>query len=243
MGTGDLDTVLSILRSKTFVDLTHPFEAGIPRWHGYEPMESHDLYTYAAHGFRATQFTLVGQYGTHFDPPAHFVKDGLTIDRIPVDEFILPGYCVDVEAKVEQNPDYQVSLGDVKAFEQEHGTIAQGSMVIARTGWGKRWPDVQQFQNPDARGNRHYPGWHLATLEYLFEERNVRTIGHETADTDAAFTGVFDCQTYVHTSGRWQVELLANVHRLPPRGFVVVVGVPKPKNGSGFPVRVFAILP
>jgi kynurenine formamidase len=243
MDRTDLETVISILQDKEFVDLTHSFDESIPRWSGYEHMESHDIYTYEKDGFRATRFSIVGQYGTHFDPPAHFIPGEKTIDQIPVKELILPGFCIDVEAKVEKNPDYQLLVRDIAAFENEHGAISPQSMVIARTGWGKRWPHIDKFQNRDEQGKLHYPGWHLDSLRYLFEERQVRAIGHETPDTDAVFTGVFDCQRYVHSTGRWQVELLANVHRLPPRGFIVVIGVPKPKNGSGFPARAFAILP
>jgi len=38
-------------------------------------------------------------------------------------------------------------------------------------------------------------------------------------------------------------ELLVNLDRVPEAGALVVVTVPKAKNGSGFPARVFAILP
>jgi kynurenine formamidase len=33
---------------------------------------------------------MVGQYGTHVDPPAHFAEDGITMDRIPLKQMILP---------------------------------------------------------------------------------------------------------------------------------------------------------
>jgi len=37
--------------------------------------------------------------------------------------------------------------------------------------------------------------------------------------------------------------LLANLDKVPEAGAIVVVTFPKPKGGSGFPARVFAILP
>jgi kynurenine formamidase len=42
---------------------------------------------------------------------------------------------------------------------------------------------------------------------------------------------------------RYQIELLANLDRVPQAGAIAVVTFPKPKGGFGFPARVFAILP
>jgi hypothetical protein len=41
----------------------------------------------------------------------------------------------------------------------------------------------------------------------------------------------------------YQIELLTNLDKVPESGAIVVVSFPKPKGGSGFPARVFAILP
>jgi kynurenine formamidase len=37
--------------------------------------------------------------------------------------------------------------------------------------------------------------------------------------------------------------LLANLDKVPEAKAIVVVAFPKPKGGSGFPARVFAIVP
>ena len=42
---------------------------------------------------------------------------------------------------------------------------------------------------------------------------------------------------------RWQIELMANLDRVPARGAVIVATWPKPLAGSGFPARCFAIAP
>jgi kynurenine formamidase len=39
------------------------------------------------------------------------------------------------------------------------------------------------------------------------------------------------------------IELLANLDKVPEAGAIVVATFPKPKGGSGFPARVFAIVP
>jgi kynurenine formamidase len=77
----------------------------------------------------------------------------------------------------------------------------------------------------------------------LFEQRKARAIGHETTDTDAGYKGNMECETYVLAQNCYQIELLANTDPLPEWGALIVVTRPKPLDGTGFPARVFAILP
>jgi kynurenine formamidase len=95
-------------------------------------------------------------------------------------------------------------------------------------------------------GIAHYPGWSAEVLEYLYEERGVTASGHETTDTDpgvATSKGDYSLETYILKTNHYQIELLANLDKVPEFGALVVVTFPKPKDGSGFPARVFAILP
>ncbi len=41
----------------------------------------------------------------------------------------------------------------------------------------------------------------------------------------------------------WQIENLAIADKLPPKGFLVIVGVPECEKAAGFPARMFAIIP
>jgi kynurenine formamidase len=43
---------------------------------------------------------------------------------------------------------------------------------------------LAKMENTDANGVAHYPGWSLAALKYLYEERKIAASGHETTDTD-----------------------------------------------------------
>ena len=89
----------------------------------------------------------------------------------------------------------------------------------------------------------HTPGWSLDVLKFLFEERNINGVAHETGNTDAGLTKSFECESYVFHSGHFQIELIDNVEKLSESGALVVIGVPKMGGGSGFPCRVYAILP
>jgi kynurenine formamidase len=100
--------------------------------------------------------------------------------------------------------------------------------------------------NKDANGIAHHPGWSLPALKHLYEECKIMASGHETTDTDPGIATTKDdysLETYVLSTNHYQIELLTNLDKVPESGAIVVVSFPKPKGGSGFPARVFAILP
>ena len=244
--------IQKLLLSKKYVDLSHEFAPGIPRWPGFPDETRKTIYWYEKRpdtmgsGFFAELFTHVGQWGTHVDPPAHFVKGLRTVDQIDPKEMILPLVVVDVHEEVAKNPDYTLSLERLKKWEKDHGLIPSGGFVAMRTDWSKRWPDVAKMENKDAGGVAHYPGWSLPALKYLYEERKITASGHETTDTDPGFATTKDdysLETYILSTNHYQIELLTNLDQVPEAGAIVVASFPKPKGGSGFPARVFAILP
>jgi hypothetical protein len=89
-------SVQQTLASKKYVDLTHSFAPGIPRWPGFPDETRKTIYWYEKRpdtmgaGFFSEVFTHVGQWGTHVDPPAHFVKGLRTVDQIDLKEMVLP---------------------------------------------------------------------------------------------------------------------------------------------------------
>ena len=247
-----LTRIQQILAGKKYVDLTHAFEPGMPRWPGFPDETRKTIYWYdkrpdtMGSGFLAEVFTHVGQWGTHVDPPAHFIKGLRTVDQIDVKEMILALVVVDVHEQAAKNPDYILSIERVKKWEKDHGPIPGGAFVAMRTDWSKRWPDVAKMANKDVNGVAHYPGWSLPALKYLYEERKITASGHETTDTDPGIATTKDdysLETYILSTNHYQIELLAHLDQVPEAGAIVIASFPKPKGGSGFPARVFAILP
>ncbi len=247
--------VWQLLQKREFVDLTHTFEPGIPHWPGFPDEDRTLLFWYdnappgpgtLGTGFYAQYYCHVGQWGTHADPPAHFIRGLRTIDQIELTEMVLPLVVIDVHKQVEMNPDYTITMDDVRKWEKRHGKIPKGAFVAMRTDWSKRWPDMAAMQNKDADGIAHYPGWSLEVLQYLYEGRKITASGHEPTDTDPGFAtsqGDYSLEAYILGTDHYQIELLTNLDQVPEAGALVVVTFGKPKDGSGFPARVFAILP
>lgn len=241
-----LDTIYAALSTKGFVDLTHAFGPDTPHWKGFGSEKVTVLYTIKKDGFLVQQFTHVGQWGTHIDAPAHFHEGLRTADQIDPREMLLPLVILDVHEKVATNPDYVVTLGDVHDWESRHGRIPAHAFVAMRTDWSKRWPDDAAMQNRDAAGVAHYPGWSKDVLKLLYEDRKITASGHETTDTDPGLATTKDdysLESYVLGLNHYQIEMLANLDRVPEAGALVMVTWPKPEGGTGFPARVVAIVP
>jgi len=245
-------SALAAMRSCQWVDLTHAFDSTIPHCPCFSPEERRTLFSYegidggSPSGFLAHEYRFVGQWGTHVDPPAHFVQGLRFQHEIPVTEMILPLVVLDVSEHVAKDDDYCVSMWDVQDWEAKHGRIPAGSFVALRTDWSKRWPDEEAMFNRDAQGIAHFPGWSREVLAYLYDFCGITASGHETTDTDCGITvtqGDAPLERFILAHDKWQIELLTNLDRVPPTGAIVVATWPKARQGSGFPARVFAVVP
>lgn len=243
-----LETIeaINLLKQKTWVDLTHTFGPDSPHFSAFEDAKFDTLFNHDD-GFFAQRFTFPGQYGTHLDAPIHFVRDARYLHELGLKELVLPLVVIDKSKEAEADPDFTLGVDGIETFEAEHGKIEADTFVALRTDWSKRWPDKEAFDNKDEEGNSHAPGWSVEALKFLFEQRGVRAVGHETFDTDSAIdyrrNGALLGEYYVLDQDTYQVELLANLDQLPAKGAVIFNIVPKADKASGFPVRSFAILP
>jgi kynurenine formamidase len=243
----DLWQELARLKTEyTWVDLSLELSPETPHWYGFDPLAIKPLYTFEnTEGvFLAYQYTLSGQYGTHTDFPGHFDPQGRLAHEYDVQELAYPLVVIDKSAAVAANPDYVLAKEDIIDFEKTYGPIPEGSFVAFRSDWSRRSP--AEYENKDAAGNSHYPGWDIEALQYLVDVRKVAAVGHETPDTDSAVTGNtvgFIGEDYVLDQGKLNVELLTNLDQVPPVGAIVFVTFPKLKGGTGFTSRVFAIAP
>lgn len=244
--------IYHVIEGKQFVDLTHTFSAKSPHWKG-DPVERvTTTYWYdpklgtLGSGFFAQEFCHVGQWGTHVDPPAHFAKGGRTVDQIRPKEMLMPLVVISAQNKVARNPDYTLTMNDIRDWESRHGAVPANAFVAMRTDWSDRWPNNDAMENRDAKGVFHTPGWSMHVLRYLFEQRHITAVGHETLDADPGSAETHDdysLESYILHSNHYEIALLGSLKSVPESGALVVVSFPKPKGGSGFPARVFAILP
>jgi len=244
--SNELQKAIEVLKEKKWVDLTHTFGPDSPHFSAFEDATFQTLFTHDD-GFFAQRFHFPGQYGTHIDAPIHFVQEQRYLEELELKELVLPLVVIDQSVEAAKNNDFTLTKADVLAFEAKHGEIEAGTFVALRTDWSKRWPDKEAFENKDQDGNSHSPGWGIDALKFLFEERKISAVGHETFDTDSAIdvrkNGSLIGEYYVLEQNTYQIELLTNLDRVPAKGAFIFNIVAKPEKATGFPVRSFAILP
>jgi kynurenine formamidase len=239
-----LDRAYRVIAGRQMVDLTHSFGPDTPVWSGFgqarmtpaSDPKTREPYTIAKDGFHATTYEMVGQYGTHVDPPAHFAENGITMDKIPLQQMILRLVVFDATPLIAKDPDHAFSVVDLRAWERTNGRVPKGAFAALRTDMSKDWDT-----NPERFKRSPFPAWSLETVKFLFEQRGVTAIGHESLDTD--ITDKMESETYLLSRGNYQIEVMTNLDKVPPKGALIVVTWPKVRDGLGFPARAFAILP
>jgi kynurenine formamidase len=225
------------------VDLTYPLSPSFPLFPIYDPVRVVDRFDRSRDGFFVKGWSFDEHCGTHVDAPAHFGEGAATVDRIPPRELLLATAVIDVRERAEADHDAVLVPDDLLAWERRHGELPEQSAVLALTGWGTRATDPSAFLNADPSGLMHTPGFSADATDFLKAERpQVRAIGIDTSSLDIGASSDFPAHTSWLPSGRFGIENLANLDRLPPTGAMLVVGAPRFEGGSGGPARVLALV-
>ena len=225
------------------VDLTHTYSNRFTHWAGgTAKVELETVYSTAkGDGWNVTRWTLDEHAGTHIDSPFHRNPNGLTADRIPARDLVLPLAIIDIRKKAEENEEAQVTIEDLRAWEETHGPLPERCCVAMLSGWDAR-VEKPGFINFDDKGVRHFPGFHTDAAIFMLEERSVLSMAVDTASLDYGPTKNFPVHTAWLGSGRWGIENLANLADLPPTGATLVCGAPKIEGATGGHSRVLALL-
>jgi kynurenine formamidase len=207
------------------VDLTHTIDAHAL---AYRPGEK--------------SASLPEQFETRIDAPTRFARGLWTVDQIPSERLIAPLVVLDVSANIGNYSDYQISVADIARWEEAHGQIPLGSVVIARTGWDSRWRSAMDYRNADRRGTMHFPGFSPDAAKFLVEGRNAIGVGIDTLSVDYGPSKDFAVRQYTLAHSVYQLENVANLDRAPTVGGTVVVAPAKLESGSSAPVRILALV-
>ncbi|WP_337845217.1 cyclase family protein [Thermus sp.] len=223
------------------VDLTHELSPEIPLFPGAEPMRITTLVTVRQNGYYGNRLDLWEHSGTHMDAPAHFAEGGLTAEKLPVGNLIAPLAVVHIHEKAAKDPDAQVTVDDLLAYERRYGRLPKGALVAMHSGWEARWQDPKAFLNQDASGVLHFPGFSPEAVAFLVEEREIVGVGVDTLSLDFGPSKDFKAHLTLLGAGKYGLENLANLAQVPPAGALILVGGPKHRGASGGPVRALAV--
>jgi kynurenine formamidase len=234
-----------------WVDLSHAYDADTVFWpteEGFvlEPEAAGVTpggWWYASNAFRTAEHG-----GTHVDAPIHFHAGGRTVDAIPLERLIGGAVRIDVRAACEADRDHLVDRADLARWEDAHGRIPDGAIVLLDTGFARFWPDRTRYMGTDARGAAgvaalHFPGLDPEAARWLVEERAIAAVGLDTPSIDHGPSKDFRTHRVLSAAGVPAFENVAGLDGLPARGFEVIALPMKIRGGSGGPLRIVARVP
>ena len=230
------------------VDLTHTFDEKTVYWPTAKPFLWHKESwgrTPAGYWYASGSFESSEHLGTHMDSPIHFGEGQPTTDTVPLRQLVGPAVVVDISRACSANADYQLSRGDLEAWEKSNGRIPAAAILLVKTGWAKFWPDRARYMGTTAPGdvrNLHFPGISSDAAKVLVA-RKVDGVGIDTASLDHGPSVDFRTHQILNGAGIYGLENVANLDRLPAVGATIIALPMKIRNGTGGPVRIMAVLP
>jgi kynurenine formamidase len=232
------------------VDLTHAFAPSTLYWptspSGFRLEQLAYGPTPGGYFYSSYAFSTPEHGGTHLDAPIHFAANGITADRVPLEQLVAPAVVIDVSAKAAADPLYRLTPNDVRDFEQRHGRINRGSIVLLRTGWSARWPDRLAYfgdATPGDASKLRFPSYGPEAAELLVRARGVGALGVDVASIDYGPSTDFAVHRIAAAANVPGFENLTRLDELPPTGAVVIALPMKIEGGSGGPLRAIALVP
>lgn len=209
------------------IDLTHSIENNMPHfgaaWHCATSLEQ--MGKIESVGRNTTKVTVGSHCGTHIDAPAHFIKNGRTIDEIELLELIGKVSIFDF-SHLEENECINIDMvKELKITEK----------VIFNFGWAKNFKTDKFYKN--------YPYFSDEAADYLIQNR-VKLIGMDTPSPDDSRIKLgSDEDSKIHkkflSNGIILVEYLNNLDKIKDfNGWNLIAFPLKLKNGDGSSARV-----
>ncbi len=238
-----------VLSKSRYIDLTHTITPNQPVWKGFGPATFKPTvnpltgmpYTFAKDGFEATAYTIAtDQFGTQLDPPAHWAPEYPAIDELPATYAVRPLVVISIVKQLKTKADYHLQVADIAKWEKQHGRIPEGSVVMVRSDWSKKWT-TDAVKAKALAAETVFPGVSLKAIQFLQLKRHILFHGHEPLDTDT--TPTLEGEAWLMHHGYTQAEGVDNLDAVPETGCLVNIGFPKFGGGLGGYARYIAICP
>ncbi|XP_022095369.1 uncharacterized protein LOC110981784 [Acanthaster planci] len=189
--------------------------------------------------------------GTHIDAPAHFAQGKMRVDDIPLDQLVRPAIRVDISEKAKMDRNYSMTVKDLQDWEDVHGRIPDGCLLLVYTGWGVFYPDRlaylgttrnDTFLDEQGRSLVYSPGVAPEAATWLVANRKLSGIGIDAANIDYGQNALVTSHQILLGANIYVLENVANLDQLPNTGAKVYALPMKIIDGSGAPIRIMAML-
>lgn len=238
------ELLLSEIHDKkiALIDLSHALEDGIPYFPGGIPFRLEPVRTFSENGYATHRFSMGEHTGTHMDAPYHFHEKGQTVDEIELTRMISQACVFDIRKKAKENPDYELSVADLKDWENTHGRIPDKAFIVLFTGQDRHWDNTARYVNKGDDGMPHFPGLSAELAQFLASDRDIVGAGTDALSVDPGKNRKLVVHRLLHQAGKYHLENLTRLEKLPPKGSLIGAFPIPVKRGSGAPARVIAFV-
>jgi kynurenine formamidase len=88
-----------------------------------------------------------------------------------------------------------------------------------------------------------FPGIHPEAAKFLATKRKIKAVGLDTPSIDFGGSKLFETHQILFEKNIPALENVANLNKLPIKGFMIIALPMKIKGGSGSPLRIVAFVP
>lgn len=210
------------------IDLTQTISETMPVYPGTEPPKLTVANTYEKDGFRETLISFYSHTGTHMDAPFHIYADRISLDALPVEQFVGKALVIDCRDVGEGG------IIGMEYVEKVHPLADKADFLLFNTGWDANWGEDRYFGE--------YPVVSMEICQYLLDSKK-KGVGFDVIGIDP----VADANLTRHKMLLSQrdmviIENLTNLEKIGGGLFTFAALPLKYKDADGAPIRAVAIL-
>jgi kynurenine formamidase len=215
---------------KEIIDLSVPMKSqGTAVFPGYPMPFKATMTTLKDTGWLSYLWVFVEHSGTHVDAPIHVLEGGTPVDKVPLGTYVARGAVLDMTSK---KPHSSITDDDINSglkMADLQGKLGPGWALLLQTGWTAKAGTPQWLEYPDLS----IPACNAIV------KLGVNAVGLDSPSPDYA---PLPSHKVLLAKGIGIFENLTNLDRVKGKDFIFV-GAPLPLvDGSGIPVRAFALV-
>lgn len=221
------------------IDLTATIgDPGLPVIPFFPEVTLESFNVHEIHGRSNTKIDMPIHVGTHVDAPYHFIPDGVTVDKLPLEKVMGKAVRLDLRQLAKENT--TVTVNDVRGVVDAHNFNLKDRIVVLQTGWAEKAFFQPNFyiDNPFlAEETSHWlvsQGVKAVALDHPIDV-GIRPGSHPTPG---------DCPNHrcLLSNGIPLIENLVNLETFDDLEFEMIAMPLKIFHGDGAPARVVAII-
>jgi len=220
--------VVDLFRNHRIVDLSHKIEEGMTVYIGDPAPKITRIKRIDEEGVNLSKVEMGVHNGTHIDAPYHFIDEGITVDKFPVERFLGTALTLDFSNK---HAGSAIDSSDLERFENQ---IEEGIIVLLYTGISKFWDEE----------------WSRSKFTYLSKDgaewlarKNVNGVGIDCLSIEKFGSKTGLTHKALLKNNIFIIESLnSNLEKLVGRQSILICLPIYLKGTDGSPARVIALM-